>query len=190
MYGNHTFKSHAKDSYPALQAHMLVPIGWRDARTKADVKRPNPLYRKNLPVIPCAQLPNALFSKNKANSSLSPPCHQVSCSLNASLNRIVNHRASFFIKCPLVRHSMARERWGNLWQQCHISLLFRMERLQKEPSVSFPSYRTVILPLHHVTPPRGPKPTSKHMPHIIQVYMGSGVLSYLIDWPSCLKYPF
>lgn len=27
MYGNHTFKSHAKDSYPALQAHMLVPIG-------------------------------------------------------------------------------------------------------------------------------------------------------------------
>lgn len=56
-------------------------------------------------------------------------------------------------------------RWGNLWQQCHVSLLFRMERLQKEPSASFPSYCTAILPLLHVTPPRAPKTTSKHTYH-------------------------
>ena len=170
MYGNHTFKSHAKNSYPALQAHKLVPIGWHEARTIEDNKRPKPLYRKKEPSChPLRSTPQHTVRQKESQQFTLLPCHQVSGSLNASLNLIVNHWAFFFIKCPLVHHRMARGRWGNLWQQCHVRLLFWMERLQKEPSVSFPSHCSAIIPLHHVTPPRGPKTTWKHMPHIIQM---------------------
>lgn len=154
MYGNHTFKSHAKNSYPALQAHKLVPIGWREARTIDDIKRPKPLYRKKEP---SCHPQHTVWQKETQEFTL-PPCHQVSCSLNASLNLIVNHWALFFIKCPLVHHSMARGRWGNLWQQCHVHLLFQMERLQKEPICFLP----LILLCYNPFTPRDTSPWSKN----------------------------